>query len=109
MLLETGPILSAGALLFDESAPGKEVMDARAVTVFRADVLALLPEEVLPSDEELLTMVQRNWPVELEDGWMLGFDRASNHRTRRQVCRTGRGRLVVRLPIKEPGHYPLLS
>lgn len=26
-------------------------------------------------------MVQRNWPVELGDGWTLGFDRASNQRT----------------------------
>lgn len=79
---QAGPILSAYAFMFDESAPGKEVMDARAVTVFRDDVLAaLLPEAVLPSDEELLTMVQKNWPVELDDGWMLGFDRASNHRS----------------------------
>ena len=54
----------------------------RAVTLFHDDVLAaLLPEAVLPSDEELLPMVQGNWPVELEDGWILGFDRASNNRT----------------------------
>ena len=58
------------------------MLDARAVTVFRGDLLAvILPEPVLPSEEELLTMVQRTWPVELGDGWMLGFDRASNHRS----------------------------
>ena len=79
---EAGPILSGGAFMFDESAPGKEVMDARAVAVFRDDVLAaLLPDELMPPDEELLAMIQKNWPVELEDGWILGFDRASNQRT----------------------------
>jgi hypothetical protein len=79
---ETGPIQWGGASIFDESAPGKEAMDARAVTVFRGDLLAVvLPEAVLPSEEELLIMVQKNWPVELGNGWILGFERASNNRS----------------------------
>ena len=79
---QEGAVLSAGARMFDEAAPGKDVMDRRAVIAFSDHVLAaLLPDAVLPSDDELLTMVQRNWPVELGDGWILGFDRASNQRT----------------------------
>jgi len=39
---EAGPILSAWGYMFDESAPGKEVMDGRAVAVFRDELLAAL-------------------------------------------------------------------
>ena len=81
---ENGPILSALVFMMDlsEPPPAREVMDARAVTVFSDEVLpALMPEQVVPSDGDLLAMVQKGWPAELEDGWVLGFDRASNHRT----------------------------
>jgi hypothetical protein len=36
---------------------------------------------MLPSEEALLIMVQKNWPVELGNGWILGFERASNNRS----------------------------
>ena len=81
---ETGPILGVFAYMFEEEEPppNPDVMDARATSWINDELLpALVPEDVVPSDEVMLAMVQKNWPAEIGDGWIVGFDRSSNQRT----------------------------
>lgn len=81
---EAGPIehVSVYRHLGREDQP----MDPAALDVAGAgaflEVLPLIvPEEHRPTDDELLAGVQSNFPMELGDGWYLGFDRNSISRT----------------------------
>jgi hypothetical protein len=54
------------------------VLDTGAAADFQVNLLPLvIPEELRPTDAELLAGVQRNFPMELGEGWFLGFDRSS--------------------------------
>jgi len=47
-----------------------------------------MPEDVRPTEAELLNGIQRNYPMELGDGWFIGFDLSSRHRNIRIVYAT---------------------
>jgi hypothetical protein len=87
---ESGPIRGVLLFVFDDSRPPPDEMNRHATAIFQEHaIVPFLPEHVRPSDEELLAMVEKNWPVELGDGWLLGFDRSSNQRTLRIVFDEG--------------------
>ena len=57
-------------------------LDALAASAFIDVMLAgALPEAVAPTEDELRQHIAANWPVELGEGWLLGFDRNSKLRT----------------------------
>ena len=83
---ETGPIDNIGAHRTIQPAPDPALLDTSAAADFQVNLLPLvLPEELRPTDEELLAGVQRNYPMELGEGWFIGFDRNSISRSIRVV------------------------
>ncbi len=72
---QTGALWAMDAALVDDTQ-SPEMMDRLAAAEFRAVLAAIgVPENVLPSEAEMTEAVRGNWPVEIGDGWILGFDR----------------------------------
>jgi hypothetical protein len=83
---ETGPIDNIGAARTIQPAPDAALLDTSAAADFQVNLIPLVvPPELRPSDEEMLAGVQRNFPMELGEGWILGFERNSISRTIRIV------------------------
>jgi hypothetical protein len=83
---ETGPIRGVGANAYFQAGHPKEALDAAAASAFNQVVMAVfVPEELRPTDPEMVELVGENWPAELGEGWLVGFDRNSISRTIRLV------------------------
>jgi hypothetical protein len=85
---ETGPIEHVSA--YRHLGAAQEPVDAAALdeigaSAFAEVLLLIVPEAHRPTDGELLTGVQSNYPMELGGGWYLGFDRNSISRAMRLV------------------------
>jgi hypothetical protein len=82
---EAGPIervtVYRQIVLGPDTGPDPEVLDREGLAAFRALVDLIVPEEQRPSDDELLTSIQRNFPMELDRGWVIGFDQNVLSRT----------------------------
>jgi hypothetical protein len=86
---ETGPIDHIGAHRANHSAPEPLVFDLDAAASIHETLIAIVvPEELRPTEAGLLDGIQRNYPVELGDGWFIGFDRNSISRSVRIVYST---------------------
>ena len=90
---ETGPI--EGLFAYRQVEGGAEgavdpaVLDANGTTAFDDVVALIVPDEHLPTAQELHAGVASNYPMELGGGWYLGFDRNSISRTLRIVHASG--------------------
>jgi hypothetical protein len=87
---ETGPIDGVGGhrviQIGPDAGPDPAVLDgAAAADLFEALVAIVVPEEVRPTKAEFLGGIERNYPIELGEGWFIGFDRNSISRTVRIV------------------------
>ena len=83
---EAGPIDSVWVYRSIQLGPDTgrepELLDRDAASgVFAEIVPMIVPEELRPSADDLLTGVHRNFPVELGGGWFIGFERNSISRT----------------------------
>jgi hypothetical protein len=83
---QTGPITGIFSYrsiqLGPDTGPDPAVLDREAAMALHANVIELVvPEDLRPTEAELLEGVQRNFPIELGDGWFLGFDRNSISRS----------------------------
>ena len=90
---ETGPIDSVYAdrtiQLGPDRGPEPEVLDAAAATDFHETVTGMIiPEGQRPTEQHLLAGIQSNYPVDLGEGWLLGFDRNAISRSMRIVFTT---------------------
>jgi hypothetical protein len=88
---EEGPIgeASASQRVFEPNqAPEPAALDQAVLANFYLFVEVVVPEDVRPTEAELLNGIQRNYPMELGDGWFIGFDRSSRHRNIRIVYAT---------------------
>jgi hypothetical protein len=77
---ETGPIESVHAdrtiRLEGDTGPEPSVLDAAAAAEFHEIVIEMIvPEAQRPTEGGLLAGVQSNYPVDIGEGWFLGFDR----------------------------------
>jgi hypothetical protein len=78
---EDGPITGAWAMMGMEDRT-KDELDAIATEMFLPVVIGtFVPEHLRPTEDEFFAMVAANWPVELGEGWFIGFDRNSGLRT----------------------------
>lgn len=86
---EEGPVEDANAgvriMVGPDRGPEPAVLDQAALATFYPLVEVIVPEEIRPSEEELLAGIQRNYPIELGNGWFIGFDRSSVSRNIRIV------------------------
>jgi hypothetical protein len=74
---ETGALWAVDAAVVDDTQT-PEIIDRVAAVEFRTVLAALgVPEDVLPSEVEMTEAVRDNWPLEMGDGWILGFDRTA--------------------------------
>jgi hypothetical protein len=82
---EVGPIervtIYEQMLLGPDTGPEADVLDRIGATAFAPVLEVVLPAAHLPTDEELLAGVHRNYPIELGSGWFIGFDRNAISRT----------------------------
>ena len=83
---ETGPIGAvSGSVGFGPGHP-KEALDAAAASAFSQVMIAtFVPVEVQPAGPAMVELVADNWPTDLGEGWLLGFDRNSISRSMRIV------------------------
>ena len=77
---ETGPIDTVHAdrtiRLEGDTGPEPSVLDAAAAADFHEIVIEMIvPEAQRPTEGGLLAGVQSNYPVDIGEGWFLGFDR----------------------------------
>lgn len=78
---EDGPIAGVWAMVGEEGHTKAE-MDAIATQMFLPVVVGtFVPEHLRPTEEDFGAMVAANWPVDLGEGWFIGFDRNSISRT----------------------------
>ncbi len=76
-----GALTSVDAYIHEEDQ-SPDFMDRLAAEQFRAILAAIpVPDDVLPSKAELKEAVRANWPTEIGDGWILGFERNGILRT----------------------------
>ncbi|MDQ3149684.1 MAG: hypothetical protein M3Q38_07165 [Chloroflexota bacterium] len=76
-----GALTSVDAYIHEEDQ-SPDFMDRLAAEQFRAILAAIpVPDDVLPSKAELTEAVRANWPMEIGDGWILGFERNGILRT----------------------------
>lgn len=82
---ETGPIervtVYRQVVLGPDTGPDGHVLDREGLEAFRAVVDLIVPEEHRPSDDELVAGIQRNFPMELGEGWFIGYDQSVISRT----------------------------
>lgn len=82
---EVGPIervtVYEQVLLGPDTGPEADILDRVGAAAFAPVLEVVLPAEHLPTDEELLAGVHRNYPMELGGGWFIGFDRNAISRT----------------------------
>jgi len=96
---ETGPIESVHAnrtiRLEGDTGPEPSELDAAAAADFHENVIEMIvPEAQRPTEGGLLAGVQSNYPVDLGEGWFLGFDRNAVSRSMNIVFTADEGFLL---------------